>query len=144
MPTQSSIIYIATDERDKSFFQPLKEYYSGIYYLDDFIDDIKDVNVNYYGMLDQLVCTKSDYFIGTWWSTFSAYINRMRAYHVTKYQHQHKEKQDGIIDSWYFDPIDFDRKNEMRVYHPVRKPLYMREFPTSWRDIDNAFDVVFD
>jgi len=141
---KNSIIYIATDERNKSFFQPFVDYYKGIYYLDDFLDNIQGINTNYYGMIDQLVCTKSTYFVGTWWSTFSAYINRMRAYHVTKQKFNNKEMQDGIIDSWYFDPTDFDRKDEMRIYHPVRKPLYMREFPTSWKDIDNAFDVVME
>merc|ERR1712048_1212657 len=79
-----SLIYIATDERNKTFFQPLTDYYDDVVFLDDFLHVLKDVNVNYYGMIDQLVCSKRRHFIGTWWSTFSAYINRMRGYHANK------------------------------------------------------------
>ena len=46
-------VYIATDERDKSFFDPLKEHYD-VVFLDDFVDALgKQVNTNYYGMIDQ-------------------------------------------------------------------------------------------
>ena len=46
-------VYIATDERDKSFFDPLKEHYD-VVFLDDFVEAMgKQVNTNYYGMIDQ-------------------------------------------------------------------------------------------
>jgi len=54
---EGSTLYIATDERDKSFFTALKEHYD-VTFLDDYMDLIKDVNPNYYGMLDQLVAYK--------------------------------------------------------------------------------------
>lgn len=46
--------YIATDERDKGFFNIFKDNYD-VLFLDDFMDVIKDVDTNYYGMIDQLV-----------------------------------------------------------------------------------------
>jgi len=71
-------VYIATDERDKSFFNPLKEHYD-VVFLDDFISALgKQVNTNYYGMIDQLVASRGRTFFGCWFSTFTAYINRLR------------------------------------------------------------------
>ncbi len=33
--------------------------------------------------------------------------------------------------------VEQDEKyNQMKQYMPVKKPIYMREFPISWRDID--------
>ena len=50
----NSTIYIATDERDKTFFDPLRQHYN-IYFMDDFIkSDLEGVNTNYYGMIDQV------------------------------------------------------------------------------------------
>jgi len=30
----------------------------------------------------------------------------------------------------------------MKKYQPVKKPIYMREFPTSWRDIDKGIEEI--
>ncbi|KAL3905536.1 MAG: hypothetical protein SGARI_004414 [Bacillariaceae sp.] len=52
--TENSTIFIATDERDKKFFDSLRDHYD-LLFLDDFKDELKDVNSNYFGMIDQLV-----------------------------------------------------------------------------------------
>jgi hypothetical protein len=31
-------------------------------------------------MIEQIVAANGEAFIGTWWSTFTGYINRMRGY----------------------------------------------------------------
>jgi GDP-fucose protein O-fucosyltransferase len=54
-----SIVYVATDETDKSFFKPLGQHYD-IKFLDDFTTELnpkgfRQVNPNVYGMIDQLV-----------------------------------------------------------------------------------------
>jgi len=36
--------------------------------------------------------------------------------------------------------VQDDRVNQMRQYMPVKKPIYMREFPISWRDIDKGIE----
>jgi hypothetical protein len=111
--TPNSTIFIATDERDKSFFDPLRRHYDVL-----FLDDLKDVNckllhqvitcysflqlyasglnldcrhfylhcstANYFGMIDQLVASRGRIFFGCWWSTFTGYINRIRGYHSVK------------------------------------------------------------
>lgn len=131
--TEGATLYIASDERDKSFFKPIKKHYN-VLFLDDFKDLLGGINSNYYGMLDQLVASKGRVFYGTWWSTLSGYINRMRGYYGAK--HHLEGYEEGTMQSYYFIPDD--RKLEMRQYRSVRKPIYMREFPTSWRDIDKG------
>jgi hypothetical protein len=76
-------VYIATDENDKAFFEPLHQHHT-ILFLHDFDHLIKDIDPNYYGLIEQLVCAKGDKFVGTYYSTFSAYINRVRGYHAQK------------------------------------------------------------
>jgi len=128
---EDSIVYVATDEQNKSFFDPMKEHYN-LLFLDDFKHLLHGLNSNYYGMIDQLVASKGRTFFGTYYSTFSGYINRMRGYHVQK--RKMEGYKDGTINSYYFFPNE--NKYEMRKYAIVRQPFFSREFPTSWWDID--------
>ncbi len=73
----NSTIFIATDEPDKSFFQPLGDYYD-ICFLDDFHHLLDDIDSNLFGLIEQMVLSKGDIFIGTYYSTFSAYVFRIR------------------------------------------------------------------
>jgi len=134
---EGGLVYIATDERDKSFFDPFKEHYD-IVFLDDFKHLLPGINTNFYGMLDQLVASKGRVFYGTWWSTLSGYINRMRGYYIAK--HKLDGYLDGTMPSYYFFPDE--KSTQMQKYHPVKKPIYMREFPTSWRDIDKGIEEI--
>jgi hypothetical protein len=43
---EGSTVYIATDERDKSFFQFLSDHYD-VVFMDDYLEDLGDVNTNY-------------------------------------------------------------------------------------------------
>jgi GDP-fucose protein O-fucosyltransferase len=74
-------VYIATDEKDKSFFNPLRQHHT-VLFLHDFDHLIQGIDPNYYGMIEQLVCAKGDKFVGTFYSTFTGYINRVRGYHA--------------------------------------------------------------
>jgi hypothetical protein len=42
---------------------------------------LKDSNPNVHGMVESIVCSRSKRFAGTWMSTFSGYIHRLRGYH---------------------------------------------------------------
>lgn len=129
---QNTTLYIATDERDLNFFALLKKHYKKVVFLNDFSHVLEGTNKNFYGMIEQIVNSRSRIYFGTWWSTFSGYTNRMRGYHTNKL---HKGHHDGTLpNSWYFIPKE--RVHEMHEYHAVRLPIYMREFPTSWKDID--------
>ena len=136
---EGETIYIATDERDKSFFKPLMDHYD-IVFLDDFHEELGHVNTNYYGMIDQLVASRGRTFFGCWFSTFTGYINRLRGYHSTKDKAPGHER--GVLNSWYY-ALE-DRYDHMRTYYPVKQQYYAREFPTSWRLIDKGIGELAD
>ena len=66
----NSTIFIATDEKDLSFFEPLRKHYN-LLFLNDFKHLIEDVNRNYMGMLDQRIASRGRTFIGAYFSTFT-------------------------------------------------------------------------
>jgi GDP-fucose protein O-fucosyltransferase len=64
---EGSAVFIATDERNKAFFNVLKQHYD-IKFLDDFINELNPpgfptINTNYYGMIDQLVVSRITFSI---------------------------------------------------------------------------------
>lgn len=130
---EGSTVYIGTDERDKSFFAPLAKKYR-LFFLDDFMDLIPGLNTNYYGMLDQLITTRSRYFWGCWFSTFTGYINRIRGYYSEKLKLPGHEE--GVIESYYYALPE--HKLKMREFYSVKKAFHAREFPASWRGIDKG------
>lgn len=132
--TPDSTIFIATDERDKSFFDPLKKHYH-IRFLDDFKDELKDVNSNYFGMIDQLVASRGRVFFGCWFSTFTGFINRIRGYRSVKDKLPGYDK--GTLPTSFYYAV-LKKKFEMTEYVPLRGGFFNREFPTSWRDIDKG------
>ena len=80
----NEIIYIATDERNKTFFDPIAQRHS-VKFLDDYWDmaGLADLDPNYMGMIDTIVASRGRVFGGTFFSTFSGYINRMRGRYWT-------------------------------------------------------------
>lgn len=135
MIPDNSCVYFATDEKDKSYFDVFNEHYQ-IFFLDDFKDLLRGVDTNYYGMIEQVVASRGETFVGCYYSTFSAYINRLRGYHSQKMKADGWEK--GIIKSWYYTPPEF--KDAHRTYMSVVSPLFSREYPIAWRDIDKDVD----
>ena len=61
------LIFLATDERKKDFFSAFRKKFPKIRFLDDFMDfaDLRGINPNFLGMIDQVVCTQGSVFIGT-------------------------------------------------------------------------------
>jgi hypothetical protein len=61
-------VYIGTDERNKLFFKPLKDHGWNLLFLDDFIEKglLENIDSHYYGMIDQLITSRSDVFFGCW------------------------------------------------------------------------------
>jgi len=128
-------VYVATDERDKAFFHDLAQHYD-VVFLDDYMHLMHNVNPNFYGMIDQLVASRSRIFFGCWFSTFTSYINRIRGYHADR------EKLDGFakgaIDSYYYALPE--HKYKMLEYWPLTGAFHSREFPISWRNIDHGIE----
>jgi hypothetical protein len=78
------VLYIATDEKNRSWFDDFKNSHSGpLRYLSDYAQliGLGDLDVTVYGLVDTLVASRGSIFAGTWFSTFSGYIVRLRGYH---------------------------------------------------------------
>jgi len=102
--------------------------------MDDFKELLEDFNTNCFGVIDQLIASRGGTFIGTFYSTFTGYINRIRGYHSQKDKAEGWEL--GIINSYYYIPMD--TKNFMREYCPILPAMWAREFPVGWRDLDQG------
>ena len=64
----NSVVFLATNEKDKEFFAPLREHYT-VVFLDDFPHVLSGIDPNLYGILDQLVAARAKSFFGCWLST---------------------------------------------------------------------------
>ncbi len=124
-------IYITTDERDLSFFDPLKEVYD-LKFIGDFGELMNGVNPQYFGLAEQIVASRSRVFFGSYKSTFSAYIVRLRGYYAVK--ENQPGYMSGALQNTYYLPEQW--KNDMSIYQAVHAPFFAREFPIAWRDID--------
>lgn len=132
---ENATIYIATNECDRSFFDPLRRHYD-IVFLSDFEGAMFGLNKNFRGIVEQLVASRGRVFFGCFFSTFTNYINRLRGYHSSRLMASGFEN--GIINSWYYAPAS--NRNEMRKYYPVHLEYFEREFPTSWRFINTGVE----
>ena len=129
------VIFIATDERNKEFFKPLRKHFPHIFFLDDFHHLLIDVNTNFYGMIDQLVASKGRKFFGCWLSTFTGFITRMRGYHSQNERSAGSGfETGGLLDTFYYAP--YQKLKVMHRYSPLLGSTFGREFPASWRDLD--------
>ena len=80
------VVYIATDERNRTFFGEFQRTFRSVRFLYDYENhaDLRDINQNHQGMIEQVVCANAHTFIGTPLSTFTSYITRMRGYMAKK------------------------------------------------------------
>ena len=119
----NEVLYIATDEQNKTWFDPLAQHYE-LKFLDNYkeIAGLDKLDDSFLGVVDTIVASKGRLFVGTWFSTFSGYINRMRGYHGL-----------SMKDSYYsFLP----RKTIMHEWVYPQGNYPAREFPIAWVGID--------
>ena len=144
---EGDVVFVATDEKDKSFFRPLQQHYT-LYFLDDFVHELGGTNdddtgtglwnnPNYYIMMDQLVAAQGQLFFGCWFSTFTGYIMRLRGYH-SQFRRSLNYEQGILPTSYYYTPVY--KMNQMTHYHPMVPPLWAREHSMAWRLLNR--DVV--
>jgi hypothetical protein len=110
-----SKLYIATDEKNKNYFLPFREKYDVYFY-----EDVKSPETPEYlsGLVEQIICARGKTFIGTYVSTFSSYINRLRGY-----MQDIDDKRIINFSSKYIDPhIDEEKFNG----------LFSREYSIGW------------
>jgi hypothetical protein len=128
----NEILYIATDEKNATFFDDFRKQHSGpLRFFDDFIAlaELDNIDQTLYGMIDTVVSSRGSVFVGTWFSTFSGYICRLRGYYgMSKYFSYYSYKE---------------RKFFMHEWANVGTGSYFaREFPIAWTSIDG--DVFVD
>jgi hypothetical protein len=122
---RNELVYIASDEQNKSFFDPFRARFPTVRFLGDYWDkaDLGSANPNILGMIDALICARGTTFVGTWFSTFTGYITRVRGYM-------------GYSDRSVYLGDKVHRDRYQRDEDP-RFPFYMREYNVSWDHIDD-------
>lgn len=77
-------LYIATDEQNKTWFKPFSEAGYNLFFAEDFHDQLQFGNINaavvqdMLGLCEQLICAHADHFVGSYYSTFTLFIKRLR------------------------------------------------------------------
>ena len=85
----SPVLYIATDEKNKTWFKPFQEVGYKLLFADDFSDVMGSSKWNsvkrkdFIGLHEQLICIHASIFVGSYYSTFSMFIQRMRAENIS-------------------------------------------------------------
>jgi hypothetical protein len=126
---RTKLLYIATDEKDKTFFKPFHDHFD-VRFLDDYIEkaQLKHTDKNLIGMIEQVIAANAHTFIGTFKSTFTGYIMRMRGYY-----------RDGRYDRSYY--TTKQHTTHLQRQRPLIGPFWAREFETAHRQIDDDFVV---
>lgn len=127
---EGSSLYIATDEPNQEFFRPLMEHYR-VFFIGNFVGAVSNLPSKYYGMIDQLVAAQGDLFFGSWSSTFTGFIIRMRGY----LSQISRKPNDGVLHNTFF----YNQKGKFRAMHTYQTPRqawFLRESPIAWHDID--------
>eukprot|EP00602_Paraphysomonas_sp_CaronLab_P002003 CAMPEP_0185023204 /NCGR_PEP_ID=MMETSP1103-20130426/5893_1 /TAXON_ID=36769 /ORGANISM="Paraphysomonas bandaiensis, Strain Caron Lab Isolate" /LENGTH=740 /DNA_ID=CAMNT_0027555681 /DNA_START=255 /DNA_END=2477 /DNA_ORIENTATION=+ len=123
----SKILYIATDEKDTSFFDSFKEEFE-VRFLKDYTAKARlrkgEFNQNHLGMVEQIICANSHTFVGTPLSTFTGYITRMRGYY-----------RDGRYSNTYYTMPN--TMYQLHTHPELKGPFWAREFAPGHKDIDD-------
>ena len=128
---QRLVAYISTDEGNRSFFEPFMRAYGAVYFLSDLQNgtDVGEINQNYVGMIEQVVCASADVFIGTPLSTFTAYITRMRGFMNRTIIHEEENPLGrgsnrgggGVDNVQHIDADNTQNSHNQRQFAPTRK-----------------------
>jgi hypothetical protein len=145
---EGEILFIATDERNKTFFDPIKKHHD-VRFLDDYWDTAKlgDLDPYFLGMVDTIVASHGRTFSGTWFSTFTGFINRMVRTISFVFSADNSILTFSIfcailkrgylgysmMDSWYG---WLPRKEAVREYKYPAGNYGAREWPLGWIAID--------
>jgi hypothetical protein len=121
-------LYVASDEIDKTFFEPISQHYE-TFFIEDFAGIVGDsATAEDIACIEQVVCAFAEIFLGTRLSTFSAYITRLRGYYNLADQAIHFT--DGAAGS----EIDGDGSPPFAWTNWIRNgsPLWGREYREGW------------
>ena len=131
------ILYIATDEMNQTFFKPFENEFLKIYYLVNFTNIINftTINPNHIGMIEQIVCSSADIFIGTPLSTFTSYITRIRGYMNSSYVTYPLVRNNLYNKTYYFmQKFMYQLNDKPRL----NLPFWIREFADAFEGINEV------
>jgi hypothetical protein len=117
-----SRLYIATDETNRQFFEPLARHYK-LYFYDEVAKATKiNPHYNYIPIIEQLICTRAIKFIGNDYSTLSSYAYRMRGY-----------MNDVLDKNFYINTKPYDELDQLDfLHHEKYVANWSREYKDSW------------
>jgi len=129
-PEKNRIVYISTDEKNQTRLAPFQQAFK-VRMLSDYKHIIGSHERRIYGMIEQLVCSFAQVFVGAESSTFSAYITRLRFF---------LSKEIPIDSQIYLSTIDYTlEKNLNRTFASDNwingkwhGALWSREFDFAW------------
>ncbi|KAH8079584.1 GDP-fucose protein O-fucosyltransferase [Aureococcus anophagefferens] len=112
------VLFVLTDEADRAWFAPIERRFR-VFYLADFehlLADLDDPNAR--GMVEQLVASAPNCrtFTGTFFSTFSSYVARLRAYY-------------GHAETTFFYAAPPVKKRVLHEAVAPHYPFFNREWP---------------
>eukprot|EP00756_Hemistasia_phaeocysticola_P046659 Hpha_TRINITY_DN2045_c0_g1::TRINITY_DN2045_c0_g1_i1::g.82942::m.82942 len=132
-------VYLATDESDPAYVARLKEAWapvvSEVMQWKDVLGvlgDAEETPPYLYGVLEQVLCSKAEFFVGTKYSTFSAYITRLRGYDTTV-----QNKNCYFTDTVYKGvrpTVEEDKPFSWSLRW--RRAFWSREYPEAWEGLD--------
>ena len=149
-------LYIATDERsdsksagrpnfdpdllrvnDHSWFAPLSAVYR-TRFLGDFAGELSDTLHSLLGCIEQLVCSRSRVFVGTYKSTFTSYIHRLRGYMRDVDQKQFLYTHARYPEDYTDDKggVGLARKGPTWSAIGGGQPFWGREFLEAWEETE--------
>ena len=122
----NELVYVATDDADKSLLDPIRAAGHEVRTLGDFLSKqemARLANPDWVGMVEQVVASRGRIFVGTYWSTFTGYIVRMRGYR-------------GLAKASYYALPQF--RDVMVTGKDTRRGAgWWREWPEAWEGIDD-------
>lgn len=127
------LLYVATDETDKKFFDLFVNSNHDLRFLDDYweLANLSSFRKEHLGMIEVIVASRGRVFAGTYYSTFSGYITRIRGYYgMSKYTNYY---------GW--NPVKFvmQEGNFFSTFND-----FSREYPIGWVGIDGDQKVLKD
>jgi len=140
---RDAIVYIATDQKDKTWFSAFQNHFRGVYFLEDFPSQTEGMeDTSFFGFLDQIVASRGKAFFGAFQSTFTAHIITMMGY----YSQIHKSPgyENGVIPAYFYAPTEVTNTYQ-DGYRPFRvnEDLIEMAYPLGWTGIDNGIDDFF-
>lgn len=119
-----SLVYVVTDESNATFFDAVRDRYRLRFYKDFHSQaGLEDMNPNLTGMVEQVIASGARTYVGTYFSTFTGYITRMRGYLGKNPGYYFLERYKDALQS----PAD-------NFY--ASRPNFCREWPAAYMRID--------